>query len=72
LTYAYFQSNVSEELYEKAFETYDEFSSTEKGGPLFFIIMMNMLLSNTEEAASTLQERVKTFKLTNLPGEDIS
>ena len=72
LTYAYFQSNVSEELYEKAFETYDEFSSVEKGGPLFFIIMMNLLLSNTEEAAATLQERVKSFKLTNLPGEDIS
>jgi len=71
LTYAYFQSNVSEELYEKAFETYDEFSSTEKGGPLFFIIMINLLLSNTEEAAATLQERVKAFKLTNLPGEDI-
>lgn len=54
LTYVYFQSNVSEELWEKTFETHDEYDSKYKGGPLFFIIMINKLLSNTEEAAATL------------------
>ena len=72
LTYAFFQSNVSEELWEKTFETYDEYPRECKGGTLFFIIMINLLLSNTEEAALTLQERVKNFKLTNLPGEDVT
>jgi hypothetical protein len=72
LTYAFFQSNVSEELWEKTFETYDEYPRECKGGSLFFIIMINLLLSNTEEAAVTLQERVRNFKLSNLPGEDVT
>ena len=71
LTYAYFQNNVSKELWEKTFEAYDEYDAQYKGGPLFFIIMINKLLSNTEEAAATLQDRVKHFKVTNLQGEDV-
>ena len=39
---------------------------------MFFIIMIEKLLSNTEEATATLQNRVKNFKMTTLPGEDVS
>lgn len=72
LTYTYFQNNVSEELWEKTFETYDDYAPQYKGGPLFFIIMIGKLLSNTEEATTTLQNRVKNFKITALPGEDVT
>ena len=72
LTYTYFQNNVSEELWEKTFETYDDYAPQYKGGPLFFIIMIGKLLSNTEEATITLQNRIKNFKITTLPGEDVS
>ena len=33
--------------------------------------MVNKLLSSSEEAAASLAERIKTFKITNVPGEDI-
>jgi hypothetical protein len=58
LTYEFFQNNVSEDLVMKISETCDTFKAGEQGGPLFFILMMNHLLSDTEEAAQSLNERV--------------
>jgi hypothetical protein len=71
LTYDYFQQNVSDDLWMKVCETYDHFKPSEQGGPLFFILMMNHLLSDTEEAASSLVARITDFKITNIRGEDI-
>ena len=72
LTYSYFQQNVSEELWEKTFESYDDYEPQYKGDPLFFILMIYKLLSNTEEATVTLQTRIHNFNITHLKGEDIS
>jgi hypothetical protein len=71
LTYNFFQNNVEDDLFEKVFEQYDGMKQEQKGGPLFFIIMMNILLSHTEEAALALNERGRKFKLTILPGENV-
>jgi hypothetical protein len=51
LTYDFFQNNVSEDLSMKISETYKTFKAGKQGGPLFFILMMNHLLTDTEEAA---------------------
>jgi ferredoxin-fold anticodon binding domain-containing protein len=71
LTYDYFQQNVSDDLWMKVCETYDQYQASEQGGPLFFILMMNHLLSDTEEAASSLVLKITDFKITNVRGEDI-
>jgi hypothetical protein len=71
LTHSFFQNNVSDELWMKVSETYESFNAGEKGGPLFFILMMNHLLSDTEEAASALVAKVKTFEIRKITGEDI-
>jgi hypothetical protein len=71
LSYDYFQQNVSDDLWMKVCETYDQYKVSEQGGPLFFILMMNHLLSDTEEAASSLVARLHAFKITNVQGEDI-
>ena len=55
----------------KISETYDTFKAGEQGGPLFFILMMNHLLSDTEEAAQSLNERVKNFSIKSVQGENI-
>jgi hypothetical protein len=72
LTYSFFQNNVSEDLWMKVSETYESYTTGEQGGPLFFILMMNHLLSDTEEAASSLVQKVKTFEIKKVIGEDIS
>jgi hypothetical protein len=71
LTYEFFQNNVSEDLGMKISETYETFKAGEQGGPLFFILMMNHLLSDTEEAAQSLNERVKKFSIKSVQGENI-
>jgi hypothetical protein len=40
LTCNFFQKNVSDDLWNKVCETYDQYKPSEQGGPLFFIIMM--------------------------------
>jgi hypothetical protein len=72
LTYSFFQNNVSEDLWMKVSETYEGYAAGEQGGPLFFILMMNYLLSDTEEAASSLVKKVKNFQVNKVVGEDIS
>jgi hypothetical protein len=53
LTYCFFQNNVLDDLSMKISETYKTFKADEQRGPLFFILMMNHLLSDTQEAAIT-------------------
>jgi hypothetical protein len=47
-------------------DKYNCYSEVEKGGPLFFVIMMSKLLSNTEEASDALTKRIRYFKISNL------
>jgi len=44
----------------------------EKGGPLFYKVMIITITSNTEEAFCTLTLKVSTFKLTSIQGENVS
>ena len=71
LTYDFFQNNVSKDLSMKITETYETFAVGEQGGPLFFILMMNHLLSDTEEAATSLNNRVKKFDIKTVERENI-
>jgi hypothetical protein len=72
LTYSFFQNNVSEYLWMKISETYDSYDTGAQGGPLFFILMMNYLLSDMEEVASSLVKKVKNFQIKKVLGEDIA
>jgi hypothetical protein len=58
LTHTFFQNNVLDKLWMKVSKTYESYKAGKKGGPLFFILMMNHLLSDTEEAASALVTKV--------------
>jgi hypothetical protein len=71
LTHTFFQNNVSDNLWMKVSETYESFKAGEKGGPLFFILMMNHLLLDTEKVASALVTKVKTFEIHKITGKDI-
>jgi hypothetical protein len=52
-------------------DKYNRYSKVEKGGPLFFVIMMRKLLSNTESASDALTKRIRYFKISNLQGENV-
>jgi hypothetical protein len=54
LMYHAMQKNVTDSLLDKVYETYNQYPVEEQGRPLFFVIMMNLLLSNSEAAADSL------------------
>ena len=41
------------------------------GGPLYFWHIMNLILSSSEQAATTLTERINSLKIYSIPGEDV-
>jgi len=47
-------------------------SSIDKGGPFYFKVMMTIITSNTEEAIRTLTQKISTFKITDIQGENIN
>jgi hypothetical protein len=59
LTLDYMKNNVTENVWNKILERYEPFHEKHKGGSLFFKLMLNQLLSNTELAAKG-----------NVPGEE--
>jgi hypothetical protein len=71
LSFDLLENHCSEELWDKTMDKYNRYSQLEKGGPLFCIIMMSKLLSNTEEASVALTKRIIDFKLSNLQGENV-
>jgi hypothetical protein len=71
LTALYFQNNTTDLLWRMTYDKYSQYNQLERGGPLFFHIMLSKLLSNTEESAKHLETRVKDFKITDVVGEDI-
>jgi hypothetical protein len=72
LTLDYMKNNVNENLWNKVLEKYKPFQEKQKGGPLFFKLMTNQLLSNTELAAKALVERVEKYNIGNIQGEEVT
>lgn len=70
-THQFFESNVAQELAEKVNEVYMLYPRESRGGPLYFFLLMNQLLSQTEEAVLALQSRLKKLDLKNIPGENV-
>jgi hypothetical protein len=61
ISFDFLENHCSEELWDKTMDTYNHYSAVEKGGPLFFVIMMSKLLSNTEEASDALTKCIRNF-----------
>jgi hypothetical protein len=59
------KNNVTEHLSNKVLEKYKPFYEMQKGGPLFFKLVMNQLLSNTEAAVKALVWRVEKYNIGN-------
>ena len=70
-THQFFEYNVAQDVAEKVNETYMQYSIESRGGPLYFVLLMRQLLSQTEEAVLALQMRLKKLNLKNIPGENV-
>jgi hypothetical protein len=64
-------NTVTENLWNKVIEKYKAFQEKQKGGPLFFKLVMNQLLSNTEAAVKALVEQVKKNNIGIVQGSEV-
>jgi hypothetical protein len=71
LTERHIQNSMKKGLLEKCMEQYQAYPEEERGGPLLFVIMMKLLVSNTEMANDHLKEMVKNLKIRDYQGEDV-
>ena len=71
LTYEYFTNNVEEKLSTKVKETYLKYPPEQRGGPLFFKIMIEILQNSSGEAAQYLISTVKGINISSYNGENV-
>jgi hypothetical protein len=71
VTLEYLVNNTNENLVLKINETYLSYPVEERGGPLFFKLLMDLLQNNSAEAAEYLVNVVKHLKISNFDGENI-
>jgi hypothetical protein len=71
VTLEYLVNNTDENLVLKINETYLSYPVEERGGPLFFKLLMDLLQNNSAEAAEYLVNVVKHLKISNFDGENI-
>jgi hypothetical protein len=67
------QTHSSQGLCKQVLTEYDDdaIEDEERGGPLFFILMINELLATTEDAAKVLEELIHKFDLQTIEGENV-
>ena len=66
------KGSCNDGLKKKVMEYLINVPNIEKGGPLFFKVMMTIITSNTEEEIRTLTHKVSTFKITSIQGKNIN
>ena len=66
------EQSCHDELKKKVLENTMNVPDLEKGGPLFFKVMMDVIPSNIDKAIRTLTLMLPTFKITSIQGENIS
>ena len=68
----FLKGSCDDVLRKKVMEYLINVPDIEKGGPLFYKVMMMIITSNTKESIRTLTLKVSTFKITSIQGENVS
>ncbi len=72
LTQEHLANNAEDGLVAKIKETYDTYPMEQRGGPLFYKLMMDILQNNSEEATTYLVTTVKNINIQTYEGENIN
>jgi hypothetical protein len=66
------ENSCTEQLWEKCVEAHDEYPVDQRGGPLSFSIMMQLLQSHSDNAVPYPINSVKNLKISGYDGENVS
>jgi hypothetical protein len=72
LSYLMLVNHTVQELHQKVIETYNKFLSQYHGGPLYFKLVMDSLVTDLERMSSALLKHMTEYKIHDTKGEDVS
>ena len=71
-TFTFSRQNCSMSLFHKVLETYDTFPVGCRGGPLFFKLMLDVLVADNAVVADSLITHLKGLKISAVQGENVN
>jgi Zinc knuckle len=72
LTYEMLVNHTEHGLHVKIMELYDKFPPEYQGGPLYFKILMDLMVSDLQSVAEAVLHHMKAYKIRDTKGEDVS
>ena len=66
------ENSCDRNLADKIQEDLVNVDSSLECGPMFFYLMMKFIISSTEDAVTAMIEKIKTMKVSDFKGEDIT
>jgi hypothetical protein len=72
LSYLMLQEHTDHSLHTKILEIYDKWTDEYKGGPLYFKLLMDFLVSDLQSVADSIIKHIQSYKIRDVKGEDVS
>jgi hypothetical protein len=72
LSYMMLQEHTDHSLHTKILEIYDKYTDEYKGGPLYFKLLMDFLVSDLQSVADSIIKHIQSYKIRDVKGEDVS
>jgi hypothetical protein len=72
LSYTMLQEHTDHSLHTKILEIYDKYTDEYKGGPLYFKLLMDFLVSDLQSVADSIIKHIQSYKIRDVKGEDVS
>ena len=72
LGFEFMEKHTDLRLHQKVMETYSKYDSVYQGGPLYFKILIDLLVTNTEHMAESIIANITNFRISSLQGENVS
>ena len=72
LSYLMLQEHTEHNLHTKILEIYDKYADEYKGGPLYFKLLMDFLVSDLQSVADSIIKHIQSYKIRDVKGEDVS
>jgi hypothetical protein len=70
-SYHFLKNNIEATLMARLQPKYEAFETSQRGGPLLFMLLMQELLYTNESAVSAMKDQVEKYKISKVAGENV-
>lgn len=70
-SYEHLRNLTEVSLRQKVDEAYEKFSKDMQGGPLYLFLILDRVISHTQQSAEAIVQHLRVYKITDIRGEDV-